>query len=161
MNKQQSEDEAESVVRINRLRHLAEHQFEEALRIDPTRADLLAEYASYLSRSPGHYEEALKYFNLALQANPFNQVLQKKRRAFIALGSERGNDKRPPHKASFSLFGKLRSLHVEHNTEEAGGEEGTSGEAEGNRHPTPIKQPSRGILTASRKLLRISKNNRK
>jgi hypothetical protein len=82
---------------------------QEALRIDSTRADVLADYATYLSRYPDRVQEAvevcrsltlpyivcfasqkaltwhtlLQYFSLAVQANPFNQDLEKKHKAFI------------------------------------------------------------------------------
>jgi hypothetical protein len=138
------EQETEAVVRIERLRRLAERQyqvmpafanecvldpanmsdiphlvFQEALRIDSTQADVLAEYAAYLSRDPDRAQEAFEvhgvscrsgvaacaarvlerifdprgvsprgaagyqYFSLAVQANPFNQDLEKKHKAFI------------------------------------------------------------------------------
>lgn len=55
---------------------------QEALRIDPTRADLLSSYASYLLTLPERIKEAEKYYNLAIQANPHDEELKGKYRRF-------------------------------------------------------------------------------
>lgn len=49
---------------------------QEALRIDSTRADLLASYAFYLLTLPERIKEAEKYYTLAMQANPHNHELR-------------------------------------------------------------------------------------
>lgn len=55
---------------------------QEALRIDPARADLLAGYAAYLLTMPERAKEADKYYTLALQANPHNDELKAKHERF-------------------------------------------------------------------------------
>jgi hypothetical protein len=55
---------------------------QEALRIDSTRADLLAGYAAYLLTLPERAKEADKYYALAMQANPHNDELKAKHERF-------------------------------------------------------------------------------
>jgi hypothetical protein len=55
---------------------------QEALRIDSTRADLLAGYAAYLLTLPERAKEAEKYYTLAMQANPHNDELKAKHERF-------------------------------------------------------------------------------
>lgn len=64
--------------RAHRFRQSADRQYQEALRIDPTRADLLASYACYLLTFPERRAEASKYLTRAVWANPYNEELQAK-----------------------------------------------------------------------------------
>lgn len=72
-------------VRIQRMFILAERQLKEALRIDGTRADTLATYALFLAEhGPGAKKQAKaeKYFEMALQASPYDAALQQRYRVF-------------------------------------------------------------------------------
>lgn len=58
---------------------------QEALRIDGTRADTLATYALFLAEhGPGAKKQAKaeKYFEMALQASPYDAALQQRYRVF-------------------------------------------------------------------------------
>ncbi|ELR22968.1 C2 domain containing protein [Acanthamoeba castellanii str. Neff] len=68
--------------RAHRFYQSADRQYQEALRIDSTRADLLAGYAAYLLTLPERAKEADKYYTLAMQANPHNDELKAKHERF-------------------------------------------------------------------------------